>query len=63
MKRRAEAVIIIAPRIDLAGHYLRLTHLRHMVQEAERLRATRRPRYVGRCPFAADKSPRKLLSN
>jgi hypothetical protein len=43
-ERRSEAEIITAAQIDLVGPYLQLRRLRQMVQEAERLRATRRPR-------------------
>jgi hypothetical protein len=57
-ERRSEAVIRTASQIDLAGSYLQLMHLRQMVQEAERLRATRRPRrtktfFLGRSSSSA----------
>jgi hypothetical protein len=59
-ERRSEAVIITASQIDLAGHYLQLRRLRQMVQEAERLRAERRPRYARRRPFAVVESSKEI---
>jgi hypothetical protein len=49
-ERRSTAVHSTESRIDLAGRCLQLTHLRQMVQEAERLRVARRPRHARRHP-------------
>jgi hypothetical protein len=50
-KRRSAAVRPTGSGTDLAGRYLQLTHLRQIVQEAERLRGTRRPRQARRYPL------------
>jgi hypothetical protein len=60
-ERRSEAVIRTVSQIDLAGTYLQLMHFRQMVEEAERLRAKRRPRCARSLLSRSSKAPRKVL--